>query len=424
MVGAGLTALPSASAVAVGGQVSDCRLVQLRSPAGAHETGVIDVEVIDGETVYYGSYYVWDADGQEHQRAVVWRGLDGTPQPLDIGLGKQNDIAFELTETGLVNGQSDDGGDPAIPWVMDLSSGQVTVVDTTAGKATDGSSMYVRRINDAGAVVGSDWPGVGGSRNSRAYAWDHFTAAPKRLEAQSFGSEGWGVNNLGDRSGLTAKGRQPSYPHWVNYNPTIWQADGTTRELPRVGIDATAHLVKDDRTAAGNGWWGWSVDEGHIEAIFWPSFDEVVGLGVVDGGGWSRVFGLDEGGWAVGWLDQFVEESPTAPDGISGHGFLYRHGVTAPGHLRVLPSVYAVEHGVTDWRQWHTKAVHAVNGELDQAVTATQTGVDEDGRPTWGATVWVNASSCGVEVATTHDPWHVTDLESGREASAEAARVD
>ena len=36
----------------------------------------------------------------------------------------------------------------------------------------------------------------------------------------------------------------------------------------------------------------------------------------------------------------------------------------------------------------------------------------------------MNASSCGVEVATTHDPWHLTDLESARQASAETGNRD
>ena len=423
VAGGGMVAAsPAAGVTAAGGLGGECRLVQLATPAGAHDTGVMDIEVIDGEPVYYGNYHVRDEAGVEHQRAVIWRGLDGPPELVDPGLGRFTDIAFELTETGLVNGVSEDedGRNPA-PWVMDLRTGEVTLVDTSTGAADDRSDMYVRRINDDGAVVGSDSPGVGGARNVRAYAWDHFSAAPTRLEAQASMSMGWGINNLGDRSGYVAKGKQPGYPHWTDYVPTVWLADGRTRVLPRVGIDGVPSLVKDDRTAAGDGWWGWSVEEGHVEALFWPSYDEVVGLGVVDGGGWSRVFGLDEGGWAVGSFDQFVEESPLASDGLSQHGFLYRHGTTAAGHLRVLPSLHAAENDISDWREWHTNAVHGVNGELDQAASATHAGFDEEGRPTWRATVWVNASTCGVEVATTHDPWHLTDLESARAASAEGA---
>ena len=423
VAGSGMVAAsPAAGAAAVGGGGGECRLVELAAPAGAHDTSVMDIEVIDGQPVYYGSYRVWDQDGLEHQRAAIWRGLDGTPEPVDPGLGRFSDIAFELTETGLVNGVSEDEdeGNP-VPWVVDLRTGEVTVVDTSTGAAGDRSAMYIRRINDAGAVVGSDSPGVGGARNPRAHAWDHFSSAPTRLEAETSMSMGWGINNLGDRSGFVAKGKQPGYPHWTDYDPTIWLADGSTRELPRVGIDAMPTLVKDDRTAAGDGWWGWSVEEGHVEALFWPSYDEVVGLGVVDGGGWSRVFGLDEGGWAVGWFDQFVDESPMAPDGLSQHGFLYRHGATSAGHVRVLPSLYAAENGISDWREWRTSAVHGINGELDQAATSTHAGFDEGGRPIWRATVWVDVSTCGEEVATTHDPWHLTDLESAREASADSA---
>jgi hypothetical protein len=399
--------------------------VELAAPPGGYNAGVMDIEVVDGETVYYGNYLTRDDDGREHQRAVIWRGVDGAPEPVDPGLGRFADIAFELTETGLVNGVSEDeGGANPAPWVMDLRSGAVTVVDTAVGKATDRGRMYVRRINDAGAVVGSDSPGIGSALNERALGWDHFDAQPYRLDAGASLSAAWGINNLGDRTGLIAKDKRPGYPHWTDYTPMVWHDDGTSRELARAGIDAFPSLVKDDRTAAGDGWWGWSVEDGHVEAMFWPSFDAVVGLGVVDGGAWSRVYGLDEGGWAVGWLDQFVEESPMAPDGISSHGFLYRHGVTTPDHLRVLPSLYAAENDVTDWRGWHTNAVHGINGELDQAASGSHTGFDADGRPTFGATVWVNASRCGVEVATTHDPWHLTDLESARAASAAAASLD
>ena len=424
ITGVTLAALPTAAAQAAPASTGgDCRLVELAAPAGGYDAGVMDIEVVDGRTTYYGNYHVRDDEGREHQRAVIWRGLGGVPEPLDPGLGGFADIAFELTETGLVNGVSEDEdqGNP-VPWVMDLRSGKVTVVDTAAGSATDRSRMYVRRINDAGAVVGSDAPGRGANRNERALGWDHFTAQPFRLDSSASLSSGWGINNLGDRTGFIGKDKRPGYPHWTDYTPMVWHADGTSRELPRAGIDAIPSLVKDDRTAAGDGWWGWSVEEGHVEAMLWPSFDEVVGLGVVEGGGWSRVFGLDEGGWAVGMFDQFTEPSALAPDGVTAHGFLYRHGVTQSGHVRVLPSLRAVADGVTDWHEWHGSAVHAVNGELDQAASSSHNGFDGEGRPTWGATVWVNASSCGVEVATTHDPWHLTDLESAREASTEVGQ--
>jgi len=422
IAGAGLAALPTAAAQAARAAPAstdgECRLVELAPPAGGYGAGVIDIEVVDGQTIYYGSYHTDDDEGRRHQRAVIWRGLDGAPEPLDPGLGGFADIAFELTETGLVNGVSEDEGEAnPVPWVMDLRSGEVTVVDTAAGSATDGSRKYVRRINDAGAVVGSDSPGRGANRNERALGWDHFTGQPFRLDSSAFLSTGWGINNLGDRTGFIGKDKRPGYPHWTDYTPMVWHADGTSQELPRVGIDAVPSLVKDDRTAAGDGWWGWSVEEGHGEAMFWPSFDQVVGLGVVEGGAWSRVFGLDEGGWAVGMFDQFAEPSPLAPDGVTAHGFLYRHGATQPGHVRVLPSLWAVANGVTDWREWHGSAVHAVNGDLDQAASGSHTGFYGEGQPTSGATVWVNVSSCGVEVATTHDPWHLTDLQSAREAS-------
>lgn len=412
-VAAGSAALPA------GGPDSGCRLVELPSPAGGYDAGVTDMEVVDGEAVYYGRYHVRDAEGNEHQRAVLWHGLDGDPEPVDPGFGAWSDIAFELTPTGLVNGVSEGAGmaDP-IPWVMDLATGAVTVVDTQPGEATDRSGMWVRRVNDHGAVVGSDASGTGSARNGRAYGWDHYSAAPERLEANSFASEGWGINNHGDRSGFVAKGKQPGYPHWTDWNPVVWKRDGEVVGLPRVGIDAVARLLGDDGTASGDGWWGWSVERGHAEPVFWPSYDEVVGLGVLDGGGWGRAFGMDEGGWVVGAVDRMTAETPLTPYGFTDHGFLYVHGVTTPGHLRLLPSLHGASEGVDDWREWHVAAVHAVHAGLDQAGSASHSGELDDGTPSWGATVWVNASQCGVEVPTTHDPWHLTDLESAR---AEAA---
>jgi hypothetical protein len=418
LAGGGLAAVSGTTATALPALGEECRLVELPLPAGGYDGGVMDIETVDGGTVYYGSYHVRDDAGDEHQRAVIWRGLDGAPEPVDPGFNAWSDIALELTETGLVNGMSYHGDGRPVPWVVDLNTGEVTVVDTTPGKATDRSDMYVRRINDAGAVVGSDSPGLGASRNPRAYAWSHFTADPERLEARSFASMGWGINNLGDRSGMVVKGKQPGYWYWTDYIPTVWHADGTTTELPRVGIDATAHQVKDDRTAAGDGWWGWSVDEGHVEPVFWPAYDEVVGLGVLDGGGWGRAFGMDEGGWVVGAVDRWAGETPATPEGWAWHGFLYIHGETEAGHLRILPSLYGHATGENEWREWHTIPVHGVNAELDQAASRSHSGYNADGVPTFGATVWVNASQCGVEVPTTHDPWHLTDLESAR---AEAA---
>lgn len=421
MAGGGLAAVASASPTAsMSAPLEQCQVVELPPPPGGYDAGVMDIEVVDGETVYYGSYHERDADGQEHQRVVIWRGIDGAPEPVDPGLGGWSDLAFELTETGLINGVSEDAdyGRP-VPWVIDLATGAVTVVDTTAGTAKDRSDMWVRRINDAGAVVGSDSPGLGASRNLRAYGWEHFTADPERLEARSSASMGWGINNLGDRSGFIVKGKQPGYPHWTDYNPVVWRADGSVVELPRVGIDAVANMVKDDRTAAGEGWWGWSVETGHIEPVFWPSYDEIVGLGVLDGGGYGRAFGMDEDGWVVGFVDRFAEPSQVSPDGWVVHGFLYIHGETAADHLRILPSLYADAEDIGDWREWHGSAVHGVNGELNQAASGSHSGFRPDGTPTFGATVWVNASQCGLEVETTHDPWHLTDLETARAASQE-----
>lgn len=60
-------------------------------------------------------------------------------------------------------------------------------------------------------------------------------------------------------------------------------------------------------------------------------------------------------------------------------------------------------------------AVHAVHEGLDQAGTATHAGYTDEMEPTFRATVYVNISHCGVEVGTTHDPFHLTDVQSAVE---------
>lgn len=405
---------------------SGCRLVELPPPPGGFDAGVMDIEVVDGTTIYYGNYQVVE-DGEQTQRAVIWRGIDGAPEPIDTGLGKAVDIAYELTSTGLVNGTSEDldGGSPT-HWVMDLRTMDVTVVDSSMGAKADATAL-VRRVNDSGALVGTDVHGVGGSFNrngNSAVGWASPDARPVRLRATGSSSQAEGINAHGDRVGIIAKSKRPGVPHWTDYDPTLWHADGRVTTMDRVGIDAIPWEVKDDGSAGGEGFWGWDPFAGHMEAVFWPSADDAVGLGVLDGGGYSRVFGLDEGGWAVGFADRFASdpEDPFAwRGGAYTHSFLYVHGRTAPGHLRILPSLQSVARGDADWHDWHGSAVHAVNAQLDQAASASATGVDENGVATYGATVYLGASQCGIEVATTHDPWGLGEtLDAARATSADA----
>lgn len=421
------TAVSASAVVSASADVSaspNCRLVELPPPPGGFDAGIMDIEVVNGQTVYYGNYQVVE-DGVQTQRAVLWRGIDGAPEPIETGLGKFADIAFELTSTGLVNGTSEDAGQlGGINWVLDITTMQLTVVASPTGTAD--ASTLVRRVNDSGALVGTDLRGIAeGSwhRNGfSAMGWDDAGDAPTRLASTGSGSVGEGINAQGDRSGHVAKSKRPQTPHWTDYDPTLWRADGSVVTMDRVGIDATPWQLKDDLSASGEGFWGWDTTAGHMEAVYWPSPDEAVGLGVVDGGAYSRSFGLDEGGWAVGFFDQFgdPETDPYAWSGALRHSFLYVHGETAADHLRVLPTVWSVAHGVDDWRQWHGSAVHAVNAELDQVGSSSDTGLGADGVATYGATVYVNASRCGVEVETTHDPFHLQSVEAAR---AESDRV-
>ncbi|WP_404383555.1 hypothetical protein LL946_00145 [Knoellia locipacati] len=402
-----------------------CRLVELLPPPGGFDAGVMDIEVVDGTTVYYGNYQVVEDDIQT-QRAVIWRGIDGAPEPVDTGLGKFADIAYELTSTGLVNGASEDrdmGG--VVNWVLDITTMELTVVSASSG--TTDTTLLLRRVNDSGALVGSDVRGVGDGSPRRngfsAVGLESATSSPFRLPSTGSGSNAEGINAQGDRVGIIAKAKRPQNPHWTDYDPTLWRADGSVVTMDRVGIDAVPWEVKDDGSAGGEGFWGWDTRAGHMEAVYWPTPDEAVGLGVVDGGAYSRVFGLDEGGWAVGGVERWTEEGDPYHDPWRGsvfHSFLYIHGETGADHLRVLPSLWSVENGVDDWHQWRGSAVHAVNAELDQVASGSDTGLDGQGVPTQGATVYLNASQCGIEVPTTHDPYHLASLEQAR---AESDRV-
>jgi hypothetical protein len=68
----------------------------------------------------------------------------------------------------------------------------------------------------------------------------------------------------------------------------------------------------------------------------------------------------------------------------------------------VLPSPYALSTGESDWRNWYGGVAHGVNDRLDQVGSASHVGWSEDGGVMYGPTVYLNASTCGAAVPTTH----------------------
>jgi len=123
-----------------------------------------------------------------------------------------------------------------------------------------------------------------------------------------------------------------------------------------------------------------------------------------------------DGDTQLGWLD-VVPEPGTAPewalqDGMfATYGYFWKQGVV--DSVRILPRLQNVADGESDWTDFHgVGAVHAVHEGLDQAGTATHVGYTDEMEPTFRATVHVNVSHCGVEVGTTHDPCHLTDVQS------------
>ncbi|NHA69487.1 hypothetical protein [Phycicoccus flavus] len=400
-----LAALPTTPANAAAG---DCRLVELAPPAGGFDAGVIDIEVVAGSPTYYGNYQLVEDDGQQHQRAVVWTGLGGAPRRVDPGLGGTDDIAYELTSNGLLNGETWFADGATRSWVHDLRTGSTTVVRSAPGDAPDRIGAWVRRINSAGQATGARETGNGTGGRKQAFdalAWDHYTQAPRSLPFSGNASSAPGLDESGDRSGFVGK-QEPGISHWSAFVPTIWRADGSTTTMARLGLDAIPFLLADDDTAGGEGASSFDPATLHFEAVFWPSPREIVGLGVLEGGDYSRVYGLDEGGWAVGAAFQPWDGPESMVfEGEVARSFLYRHGVTTPGTIEVLPTLWSVRHGVTDPQRWFGSAVHAVNRPLDQVASTSHSGYRADGSARFGATVYTGASHCGVEVATTHDPY-------------------
>lgn len=387
---------PDASAT-----TSECELVQLRTAPGSPWGTVTDIEVVGGEAAYYGSYDQPDEDGVLHQRAVVWFGEDA--EPVEVGpSGYDSSVAFDLTATGLVNGIAQDWSSGVeVSWVQDLDTGAVTLFDTSVGPRTDVTGPgFVRRINDAGAAAGTVDQGDGWARAGRAVAYDAGRPEPRVLESRGHWSWAMGINNRGDRVGVTEHRRLVGDGRWSVWDPTVWTDAGTAHRLPTPGIEGQPRVVNDTGNVAGGLWMG-DTRSGHVEAGFWPSYDTVaVGLGLLSGGAWSEALGLDEGGLVVGGADVVPEEPGPLTDPWSGsdlYNFTWTEDLGS-GQVRVLPSLYG--QAGDDWHDWYaTHAAHAANTELDQAGAGTHSGFT-DGTPVGAPTVFKNVSRCGVVVDT------------------------
>ena len=384
-----------------------CRVVQLPEPARGHDGGVMDIEVVDGRTTYFGSTYERDRHGVEHQRALVWHGLGAIPVRVGPS-GYDEDIAFELTESGLVNGQSMDWETGTeVAWVQDLATGQVTVLGTDSGpRGTAHGGMWMRRINDAGAVAGmvvrdpsEPWSDAVG-----------FAAPDAAMEllpgsAEAADAVASGIDNAGRRTGYLSTREMDEMPGWYWFDPVVWEADGRMTFLDMDGaLDAAPRAIKDDGSVSGSVLRGPSFEAAHIEPAYWPTPESAVTLGVLPGGDFGDVFGMDEGGWLVGALGRAVKKNDRLGErGQMDHAFLWNPSI-GEGHVRLLPSLYATAKGDQDWRRWQGSAVHAVNGDLNQAASGSHVEF-RYGRAIKAPTVWVNVDRCGAEVATTHDPF-------------------
>lgn len=78
----------------------------------------------------------------------------------------------------------------------------------------------------------------------------------------------------------------------------------------------------------------------------------------------------------------------------------------------------------TSWAVRSHSPSCTVTASPGQVASASHSGYAAKGKPTYGATVYVNASRGGVEVETTHDPFHLAEV-SGTPAAAwlDAARA-
>lgn len=395
---------PAAQAVRA---ATGCQLVRLPVPDGYVNGGVMDIEQVGDTVVYYGNSWRRNGHGEGPQRAFIWRGLRGEPERVGPR-GSADDTALELTASGLINGVSEDRETgESIAWVQDLDTMELTIFAVDSGpRGADHGFAWIRRINDAGAAAGAVERGDGTpAEDAVAFAspTSPMTLLPDSAEA--IHAAAFGINNVGSRVGFSGtQWLDGNEGEWLIFDAMTWSADGTRTELVTpYGLDGIARNVKDDGTASGLMMWGEDLETSHVEAAYWPTPDVNIGLGVLPGGGWSDAFGMDEGGWLVGAADRQVDPDRLGPEGYIDHAFLWTPGTTQ-GRIRILPSLYGAKHGL-GWRRWVGSAVHAVNRDLNQVGSASHWKFNRD-RLISAPTVWVNADACGVERATTHDPFN------------------
>jgi uncharacterized membrane protein len=405
----------SAEAAEPAAATQACRLVALTMPPRAYDGGLIDIAKVGSKVLYYGSVHRRDADGVEHQRAVIWRGLGGRPQRVGPR-GFDADIALELTETGLVNGVSEDfSTGRARAWVQNLRTGRLRFFDTRPGSGSTSGYPWVRRINNKGQAVGSVDRAHAEPPRSDALFWRGLGADPVRLPAQGHDASATGINERGDAAGFIVTDEVIDEDFFV-FKPVIWKADGTrvTLATPH-GLDAAPRDINNDGQVAGGLWWGEDTS-GHPEAGFWPTPRRAIGLGLLPKGRWSDAFGIDDDGRLVGAMDRYVgTDNPHADDwGWVAYSFLWTPQTT-PGTVRIMPTLHAFRQGIRDWRRWYGNAMHAINTDLNQAGTGTHVRFTRSGRPRTAPTVFLNADTCGIEVRTTHQahvPEHAGDSRS------------
>lgn len=394
--------VPAVLAAGAGGAAgaTGCRLVELQTATGTPWGTVTDIERVERRPVYFGTVDRMRKDGEWHPQAVVWRGLVGRPIPVGPR-GTDGTIALELTRNGLVHGSSEDWEEGTSRfWLQNLRTGVLRWWRTDLdGRVVD--DAFIRRVNSHGEATGGITPP--GHEHEVAVGIESPGSRPfaLRVPKRAVGSAALGINDRGDRSGFWAEVTPETDPIAI-FRPSVWDRDGRRHPVVSPGLDAEPRVINDRRQMAGAAWVG-SIEEGRVEGAYWSSFDEAHTVGVLPGGGMSHLFGIDGRGRAVGWADSPGDPEDPMTDPMYGtyvHNVFWSPGMDE-GTLRVLPSLYAVRTGQTDWADWHTMhAAHASHALLDQVGAGTHAGFTDDGSPVGAPTVFVNASQCGVTVAS------------------------
>lgn len=380
MVGASLLAAPAAS---VGG-MSVCEVVTMPQPASSRGGIVMDLEQVPGAgIVYAGSVTLPAMAGGSGERPVVWYGRDR--QPRRVGPRGMDGVVQELRPTGLISGMSVDAAGREYAWVQHVRSNRVTIVETGTTER-----FWVDHINDRGAAAGSVWVS---DFDIEARLWWRVDRPGLVLPHDGEGAIAYDLTNDRRVSGAIGIGD-------FRYQAVIWDRRGVPTELagnPGSLVNSTARLINERGEAAGFAMWG-DQFTGHLEAARWRTPAQLESLGLLPDGGDSMAHGQSEGGWIVGYADHSSPDDPEPQLGPISHATLWTDEV---GHARVLPSPYAVEQGIDDWRQWLSPGAHAVHTGLDQAGGSAQSAVPGDPFRS-DPVVWVHASSCGERLPTTH----------------------